>query len=624
MDPRTLFYQQVDLLINGFKHASAWSIRKDLKNNIVTLIPPEWLSSSQAHGVSLQFALNVRGELVLSVSVESPIPLENRAEFKADLYRVLHETGMFAAGLKGFEPNLNQRGKFVKKTMPLLSDSHKDLLSYLDHAMPLIPVVQSLIRTYKANGKFEGVEKSSPRSKEDLEDAADDLEPSENGDVVFDEGEPDYGFEYKDDRKIFTHKAEPTVEHLHKQMKRGRLNLQPDFQRQFVWDKAKASSLIESLLLDVPLPIVYLAEDSDSTLMVIDGQQRLSSLFSFIDGCFPDGRRFGLVGLKILRDLNQKTFAEISEKHQDKLESSPLSVIIVKKESDPELKFEIFERLNTGSVKLNDQELRNCIYRGKYLDLLKELSKDPDYQYIMGFKGLDKRMKDVEYVLRFAAFYHQTYLKYLGGMTMSNFLNNEMQMYQDISDVDEEDLIGKFRKAVQINKSLFGNRSFRKIKRGEPGSPDATWKNTTVVNASLYDTLMVGLLHLDKNMIYRNLDAIREAVIYLVTEDERFVETIEKWTSAGDQIRKKFAIFNATIDAIVENDNAQARCFSHEFKERLFRLNKTCAICGQQIYSLEDAAVDHIDQYWLGGKTIPENARLAHRYCNSSRRRKES
>jgi hypothetical protein len=622
MDPRTLFYQQVDSFINEFKYASAWTIRKDLKNNIVILIPPEWQISSQVNGVSLQFALNVRGELALSISVESPIPLDNRVEFKSDLFKALNERGMFADGLKGLEPNLNQRGKFIKKMMPLLSDSYKELLAYVDHAMPLIPVVQTLISTYKANGKFEDIDKPSPRNKEDLEDDVNESEPSENGDVVFDEGEPDYEFEYKDERKIFTQKAEPTIEHLHKQMKRGKLNLQPDFQRQFVWDKAKASSLIESLLLDVPLPIVYLAEDSDGTLLVIDGQQRLSSVFSFIDGCFPDGKKFNLVGLKILKHLNQKTFAEISEKHQDKLESSPLSVIVVKKESDPELKFEIFERLNTGSVRLNDQELRNCIYRGKYLDLMKELSKDPDYQYIMGFKGPDKRMKDVEYVLRFAAFYHQTHLKYSGGM--SNFLNNEMQMYQDISDADKEDLIARFRKAVQINKSLFGNRSFRKIKRGDPGNPNSTWKNTTVVNASLYDTLMVGLLHLDKNMIYRNLDAIREAVIYLVTEDERFVDTIEKWTSMGDQIRKKFGIFNATIDVIVKNDNAQARCFSHEFKERLFKLDKTCAICGQQIYSLEDAAVDHIDQYWLGGKTIPENARLAHRYCNSSRRRKES
>ncbi len=622
MDPRTLFYQQVDLFINEFRHASAWTIRKDLKNNIVMLIPPEWQISSQVNGVSLQFALNVRGELALSISIENPIPLENRVEFKSDLYHALSERGVFEDGFKGFEPNLNQRGKFIKKILPLLSDSYRELLAYVDHAMPLIPVVQELIKTYEANGKFGDFEKVSPRSREDLDDDINELEPSENGDVVFDEGEPDYEFEYKAERKIFTQKAEPTVEHLHKQMKRGRLNLQPDFQRQFVWDKAKASGLIESLLLDVPLPIVYLAEESDGTLLVIDGQQRLSSVFSFIDGSFPDGKKFGLVGLKILRHLNQKTFAEIDEKYQDKLESSPLSVIVVKKESDPELKFEIFERLNTGSVRLNDQELRNCIYRGGYLDLLKHLSEDSDYRYIMGFKGPDKRMKDVEYVLRFAAFYHQTYLKYSGGM--SNFLNNEMQMYQGISDVDKEDLIDKFKKAVQINKSLFGNRSFRKIKRGDPGNPNATWKNTTVVNAALYDTLMIGLLHLDKNMVYRNLDAIREAVIYLVTEDQRFVDTIEKWTSMGDQIRKKFSMFNAAIDAIVKNDNAQARCFSHEFKERLFRLNKTCQICGQQILSLEDAAVDHIDQYWLGGKTIPDNARLAHRFCNSARRRKES
>ena len=88
---------------------------------------------------------------------------------------------------------------------------------------------------------------------------------------------------------------------------------------------------------------------------------------------------------------------------------------------------------------MNDQELRNCIFRGKYLELLKELSTEPDYQYIMGFKGPDKRMKDVEYVLRFGAFYHQTFLKYSGGM--ANFLNTEIKTYQNIGDADREDFI---------------------------------------------------------------------------------------------------------------------------------------------------------------------------------------
>lgn len=621
MDPRSLFYQQIDLFITEFIHSSTWIIRKDLKNNIIMVIPPEWVVNSQYNGISLQFYLNVRGGLALSIGIEAPIELNNRIEFKRDLYKVLSEEGFLLEGFKGFEPNFNQRGKFLKKTIPLLSDSYKELLSFIYNAIPIIPMVNELVNSFKSNGKF--VDTSKQPCKPNGYNKNEEIELSIIKEpVIFDEGESDYEIDYNENKKIFPQKSDPTVENLHKKVKRGKLNLQPDFQRQFIWDKTKASCLIESILLDVPIPIVYLAQENDDSELVIDGQQRLSSIFSYIDGMFPDGKKFKLSGLKILKNLNQKSFAEIGENYQDKIESFPLSVILIKKESDPELKFEIFERLNMGSVKLNDQELRNCLYRGKYLEVLKELSQDTDYQYIMGFHGLDKRMKDVEYVLRFSAYYHQTYLKVSHGM--SNFLSSEMKMFQNISDSDKDDLVHKFKKAVQINKSLFGNISFRKIKQGDNTNPNSIWKNTTVVNSSLYDTLMIGFLELDKNLVYRNLDAIREAIIYLITEDQDFIDAIEKWTSNLEQIQKRHSIFNKTINAIVENDNPQTRCFTLAFKELLFRLNKTCTICGQQIYSLDDAAVDHIDQYWLGGKTIPENARLTHRFCNASRKRKEN
>ncbi len=614
MDPRALFYQQIDLLFENASHLADWLISKDAKNNIIAMVPPEWVVHSQFKGVSLQATLNVQGELVLSIGVENPIPLQQRGEFKQELYKLFKESGLFQSKLIGFETNLNQRGKFIKKTLPLLSDSYEKIVSFTKNIELLIPDVKKIIAKYKdLNLLSEPKQKSIPKDPETQ---------NQTEEVVFDDGDADYQMEYTPERKIFTHKAEYSVEFLHKKTKRGKLNLQPDFQRHFVWDKIKSSNLIESLLLDVPIPVIYLAEDEDGSMSVIDGQQRLCAVFSFIDGQLPDGKQFKLNGLKILRDLNQKSFAELDESYQDKLEATTLSTITIKKESDTELRFEIFERLNTGSVKLNDQELRNCIFRGRYLELLKELSSEPDYKYIMGFKNPDKRMKDVEYVLHFGAFYHQTYLKY--NKSLSNFLNNEMKQFRDINKEDEQDLIAKFRKAVQINKSLFGNRSFRRIRCGDSEDPNATWKNTTVINAALYDVMMTSFLNIDKNVVYRNLDAIREAIIYLLTENQEFIDTIEKWTSRFDQIKKRFEIFNKTINDILATDSKQERCFSYQLKEHLFKENNTCALCGQNIYMIDDAAVDHIEQYWLGGKTVPQNARLAHRYCNAKRPRKET
>lgn len=234
-----------------------------------------------------------------------------------------------------------------------------------------------------------------------------------------------------DRRKIYTDLGDPEVEGLHGKFKRGRLIVQPDFQRQFVWDATKASRLIESALLAIPIPVVYLSQEQDNREYVIDGQQRLTSFFSFIDGTFPDGTEFKLTGLKVFRELNGRKYCSLTSDIQDVIRYFKIRTITFKKDSDQGLKFEIFERLNTGSVSLNDQELRNCIYRGKFNLLLKELSIDPDFTSLLNIKRPDKRMKDVELVLRFCAFYHRTYLKYKP--PMKDFLNDEAEKYQNIS-----------------------------------------------------------------------------------------------------------------------------------------------------------------------------------------------
>lgn len=187
--------------------------------------------------------------------------------------------------------------------------------------------------------------------------------------------------------------------------------LQPDFQRQYVWDPTKASKLIESAILLIPLPRIYLSEEKDGKEYVIDGQQRLTSFFSFIDGVFPHGSPFKLRGLTVCADLNGKKFSDLSEELQDKVRYYKVRAVTFLRNSSENLKFEIFERLNTGSVQLNDQELRNCLYRGRFNLALKEMAADTDFMHICGLKAPDKRMRDIELVLRFCAFYHKTYLE---------------------------------------------------------------------------------------------------------------------------------------------------------------------------------------------------------------------
>ena len=160
-------------------------------------------------------------------------------------------------------------------------------------------------------------------------------------------------------RTVYTDGADPEVSSLHGKAKRGKLVVQPDFQRHFVWDSKKASRLIESALLSIPIPIIYISEEPDNKEYVIDGQQRLTSFFSFLDGKFPDGGDFRLTGLNVFKELNGKKYDSLPEKLQDTIQYFKLRTVTFKRDSDPDLKFEIFERLNTGSVQLNDQELRN-------------------------------------------------------------------------------------------------------------------------------------------------------------------------------------------------------------------------------------------------------------------------
>lgn len=420
-------------------------------------------------------------------------------------------------------------------------------------------------------------------------------------------------------RTIRTTSSDPEIESLYGKHKRGKLVLQPLFQRLFVWDPVKASRLIESALLAVPLPLVYLSEEANGTELVIDGQQRLTSFFSFIDGAL-EGKPFKLKGLKVLPELNNKAYRDLDETIQDKIRYYQIRTITILQDSNPDLKFEIFERLNTGAVPLNNMELRNCIYHGEYINLLRGLAEYPDFRQLLGLKEPDARMHDVELVLRFAAFYHATYLKYQP--PIKRFLNRDVERYRHISNADADELRNAFKNSVQIVKSLFGESAFKRFHGGTESNPNGNWE-TKQFNASLYDVMMGVFSNKDKNRVYAALDALREGFIDLMVSNKDFIDAILIGTSEQGKVKKRFHLVEALVDDVLQSYRIQPRCFSIELKKQLFASNQTCALCQQQIQSVDDAAVDHIQQYWRGGQTIPENARLTHRYCNISRPRNE-
>jgi len=221
--------------------------------------------------------------------------------------------------------------------------------------------------------------------------------------------------------------SDPSLELLVNQVKRGDI-IVPFYQRKYVWKIEQASRLIESFLMGLPVPQVFLYVNRDDQLEIIDGQQRIMSVKYFFEGFFGEedgqGKRqvFKLKGLSERSEFNGRLFSELSPKDQRKLRNATLRAINIK-QLKPSLRndsvFHIFERLNTGGTQLKPQEIRNAVYRGNIVDRLEALNKTIGWHKILGIRGPHKNQKDVELILRlFSLFenwknYEKPMLKYL-------------------------------------------------------------------------------------------------------------------------------------------------------------------------------------------------------------------
>ena len=417
------------------------------------------------------------------------------------------------------------------------------------------------------------------------------------------------------ERKIIWQAKDFSIREFTSMLQDGDLVLQPEYQRKYVATVNIASRLIESILMDVPIPVIYLAEEKDGSYSVIDGQQRLTSFISFINGKFPNGETFKLAGLKVYKELNKKSFAELDKEYQSKIRTTTLHTIVIKKESNEDVKFEIFERLNTGSIKLNEDEIRNSVYRGNYIKLLAELEQNVTFDEIIKKENFKNRMIYRGMILRFFALSEKTYLNYKP--SMKQFCNKELRDNQFLSNEKQKEYRERFNHCIDLVKVVFGETAFRRysISDGKSG-----WV-TSRINMSLFDIQMCGFVNYSKNDVLRNADFIREAMIDLMTNNTEFINSILLTTSDKATLQKRFKIWFEKLAEIIEDANGYSqRNFSYEIKEKLFKKNPVCAISGQKILAIEDAEVDHIIPYSKGGKTELENAQLVLRYFNRAKK----
>jgi hypothetical protein len=424
-----------------------------------------------------------------------------------------------------------------------------------------------------------------------------------------DEGEPaDLGIPMAE-RKVSAHKADNSVFELSRLDQTGQLLLQPSFQRYYVWTPKQASALVESIFLQLPIPLIYLAEEPSGEHAVVDGQQRLTALINYSRNLYP------LTGLTVLTDMNGKRFSELTKAQQRHFENYLLSVIRIDKESHPEVKFEVFERLNTGAVKLNDQEVRNAVYRGPYNDHLRMLAKNKDFLDLLGQSEPHKRMSDIELVLRFAAWLHQGYLS-LTTKQLKAFMNKEMEAGRAYGPSKLRDLQNEFKKSVELSKTVFGRRAYRRFIPGDDDDANGQWEMRQP-NKALFDVVMFGFTRYKKNQVVRHADAIFEALVDLMSTNRRFVDAITAGTTDPRRVKARFEIWLGTLHDIV-GDDPDERAFSKHWKEQLYSTDRTCGLCGNEIKTIDDAHVHHEDHYWRGGVTLPKNSQLVHRFCNLS------
>lgn len=421
----------------------------------------------------------------------------------------------------------------------------------------------------------------------------------------------------EEDRKIVWQGKDYSIREFSSMELEGELVLQPEYQRKYVMDVTKASKLIESILMDVPIPVIYLAEEPDETYSVIDGQQRLTTFLSFIKGTFPDGKKFSLRGLKVLTKLKGKSYDDLEKPLQLKIKKTTIHTIVIKKESEEDIKFEIFERLNTGSIKLNQDELRNSVYRGKYIKLLAELEENAVLHQLINNDNAKKRMLYRGFLLRFFGLSDKSYINYKP--SMKQFLNKELRDNRNISDEKAQEYRKRLAHCLDLCKTVFGEHAFRKYSVLDGNDVHGRWANP--INVALMEVQMCGFQHYSKANIVPKSDEIRNAMIDLLLE-QQFNETISVRTNDKSHLVYRHKTWYERLADIVGDIGNQSRTFSMQLRKAMYEESATCAICEQEIHMLDDAELDHIIPFSKGGSTTKDNAQLTHRYCNRSKSNK--
>ncbi len=317
-----------------------------------------------------------------------------------------------------------------------------------------------------------------------------------------------------------------TIHDVLRRIGQGQFIMDPDFQRDFIWTVDKQSKLIESVLMRIPLPVFYIAENEDGRMVVVDGLQRLSTFRNFVDG----GLRLRLPDHP---DLNGKQFTDLDSKFKNRIEDCNLTLYVIDSKAPERARLDIFDRVNSG-VPLSRQQMRNCLYMGQATRFLKEEAERPLFQEVTGGSLNRAQMRDREFINRFCGFRLLSLDEYRGDMDL--FLSETLKRMNSLEIGELDALSDELRTGLTNNLNLFGRYAFRKHTPAQEG-------RRGFINASLWDVMSTGLAEYDEDAVKDNETALL-VEFYRLLDDPDFNDAITLGTNQANRVRQRFGMVN--------------------------------------------------------------------------------
>jgi hypothetical protein len=315
-----------------------------------------------------------------------------------------------------------------------------------------------------------------------------------------------------------------------RQLDKGKITIQPDFQRHQVWKRHQKSRFIESILLNFPLPPIYLNETKESNYIVIDGLQRSTAIKEFYNG------DFALSDLEALPKYNTYFFEDLPENLKSKFEDKKLTIFSLKPSTQMVVIYDLFNRINTGGTQLNRQEVRNCIFIGKSTKLLKRLSEQTYFKKAIDYGVKDTRMKDREVILRYIAFrWFDFKEKYFGDM--SGYVEAAMKKINKMDDEHILTIEKDFKRVMHWSFKIWERANFR--------IPTEYTRGT--INTAILETVCFYISRKSDGFIEKNKLIIRKNYSTLISNPE-YYDAVSSATGGKSKVFVRFLLVEKILN----------------------------------------------------------------------------